>query len=163
MAAPKGNQYALGNNGGRPSKYQPEFCEKVIELGKEGKSLTQMCAHFDISRQTIDNWAEQNPEFLEALTRARVHMQAKLEEMGFDGLTSREFNAAVWKTTMQARFPWDYTERREHKIDGQIDIVDKTPVEMARMLNFAVHQLAHDHAQMEAEGLQGPDNKPEDG
>ena len=32
MGAPKGNQYALGNNGGRPSKYKPEYCDEVIEF-----------------------------------------------------------------------------------------------------------------------------------
>lgn len=99
---------------GRPSDYKPEYCEQVVDLGKAGKSVAQMCAHFDISRQTIDNWAEAHPEFLEALSRAKVHMQAKLEELGFAGLTSDKFNAAVWKVTMAARFRADYTERTEH-------------------------------------------------
>ena len=99
--------------GGRPTKYQPEYCETVIDLGKEGKSLAQMCAHFDVARSTIDQWAEDYSEFSEALSRAKVHMQAKLEEMGFSGLTSKEFNAPVWKKTMEARFRDDYTERKE--------------------------------------------------
>jgi len=98
---------------GRPSTYKPEYCEDVVALGKDGKSVAQMCAHFDISRQTIDNWAIANPEFLEALNRAKVHMQAKLEELGFSGLVNKDFNAAVWKTTMAARFRDDYTERKE--------------------------------------------------
>lgn len=108
---------------GRPSKYDPSYCEEVVELGKEGKSLAQMCAHFDIARSTIDQWAEDNPEFSEALSRAKVHMQAKLEEMGFSGLANREFNAAVWKTTMQARFREDYTERREVDHKGQVVVI----------------------------------------
>lgn len=108
---------------GRPSKYDPSYCDVVVELGKEGKSLAQMCAHFDVTRQTIDNWAEQHPEFLEALNRARVHMQAKLEEMGFAGLTNKEFNAAVWKKTMEARFRDDYTERKEVDHKGQMVMI----------------------------------------
>jgi hypothetical protein len=40
-------------------------------------------------------------------------MQAKLEEMGFAGLGSKDFNAAVWKVTMAARFRDDYTERKD--------------------------------------------------
>lgn len=99
---------------GRPTSYKPEYCEQVIELGREGKSVAQMCAHFDISRQTIDNWAAEHEEFLEAFMRAKVHMQAKLEEIGFTGLVSKDFNAAAWKTTMQARFRDDYTERKEY-------------------------------------------------
>ena len=92
-------------------------------MGKEGKSVAQMCSHFDIARSTIDYWAEQNPEFSEAFTRAKNHMQAKLEELGFDGLKNREFNAAVWKTTMAARFRDDYTERKEHKHEGALNLL----------------------------------------
>ena len=63
----------------RPTDYQPSYCEDVIALGKQGKSKAQMAAHFDVSRQTIDNWAAANPEFLEALTRAMAHCQACAE------------------------------------------------------------------------------------
>jgi hypothetical protein len=106
---------------GQPTLYREEYCAEVVELGKLGKSVAQMCAHFDISRQTIDNWADANPAFLEALNRAKVHMQAKLEEMGFSGLTDKNFNAAVWKKTMEARFRDDYTERKE--VNGNLAAV----------------------------------------
>lgn len=98
---------------GRPSKYLPEYCETVIELGKQGKSLAQMCAHFDIARSTIDQWAEDHPDFSEALSRAKVHAQAWWEDQGMTGLTLQGFNAAVWKKSVEARFREDYTERKE--------------------------------------------------
>lgn len=119
----------MPNKMGRPTKYRPEYCQQVIEMGKEGKSIAQMCSQFDISRQTIDNWAAENPDFLDALTRARVHMQAKLEEMGLAGLGSRDFNAQLWKTTMQARFREDYTERQKTEITGK-DGKDLIPGEL---------------------------------
>jgi hypothetical protein len=99
------------------SKYKPEYCEQVIALGKEGKSPAEMCAHFDISRQTIDNWAETHPDFLEAYTRAKVHCQAWWEKTGRESLFMDKFNAPVWKKSMEARFREDYTERQEHKHD----------------------------------------------
>lgn len=107
---------------GRPTAYRPEYCEQVIELGKQGKSLIQMCAHFDIARQTIDNWAAVNPDFLEALSRAKVHAQAFWEDEGFKGMTSDKFNAAVWKKSMEARFREDYTERHEHDVRQNVVI-----------------------------------------
>ncbi len=99
---------------GRPTEYREEYCEAVVELGKEGKSPAQMAASFDVSRQTIDNWAAAHPEFLEALSRAKAHAQAWWETKGVDGMTADKFNALVWKTSMQARFREDYTERHEH-------------------------------------------------
>ena len=113
MPAPEGNQNAVGRREGRPSLYKPEYCEDVISMGKEGKSLAQMCSHFDIGRPTIDRWADDHEEFREALSRARAHMQAHLEVMGYTGMTADRFNGHVWIKTMQARFRSDYTERSE--------------------------------------------------
>lgn len=121
---------------GQPTKYKKEYCSEVVELGKQGKSVAQMCAHFDISRQTIDNWAAANPEFLDALTRARTHMQAVLEALAFDGLKNKEFNAALWKTTMQARFREEYTERKEISgpEGGPIEFAETAPSEKLKAL-----------------------------
>lgn len=117
MAKPKGYVF------GRPTLYKPEHCDVVIELGKEGKSLVQMCAHFDITRQTIDNWAKDHPDFLEALSIAKVHCQDWWERAGQQGmyLGSSGFNAAVWKKSVEARFREDYTERQEHKLSGDAE------------------------------------------
>jgi DNA-binding XRE family transcriptional regulator len=105
---------------GRPTAYDPAYCEQVIELGKAGKSKAQMASQFDVSRQTIDNWAEAHPEFLEALTRAMAHCQAWWENQGQSGLTTPGFNAAVWKKSVEARFREDYTERQEQTVHGDI-------------------------------------------
>ena len=114
----------------RPSKYDPAYCETVVELGKAGKSLAQMCAHFDISWQTIDNWAEAHPEFLEALSRAKVHAQSWWEDQGVLGMTADKFNAAVWKKSMEARFRDDYTERQEIDHSGQVVTIAKDAADL---------------------------------
>ena len=105
---------------GRPSAYDPAYCDKVVELGKAGKSKAQMAAHFDVSRQTIDNWASDYPDFLEALNRAMAHCQAWWETKGAEGMEKPGFNAAVWKKSVEARFRDDYTERREVSHSGEI-------------------------------------------
>lgn len=108
---------------GRPTSYRPEYCEKVIELGKLGKSLAQFASNFNVSRQTIDNWAEDYPEFLEALNKAKAHAQDWWENAGQEGmfLGGSGFNAAVWKATVQARFREDYTERQEIHQTGSME------------------------------------------
>ncbi len=98
---------------GRPSAYDAAYCDEVIDLGKQGKSKAQMAAAFDVSRQTIDNWAAAHEEFLEALSRAEAHAQAYWEDKGETNIAVPGFNAAIWKKTMEARFRDDYTERRE--------------------------------------------------
>lgn len=120
MAEEVANSEPDKHAGGRPSDYRAEYCDDVIALGKEGKSRAQMASHFDVSRQTIDNWAEAHPEFLEALTRALTHCQAWWEDKGQSGLILPGFNAAVWKKSVEARFRDDYTERQEQTVKGEL-------------------------------------------
>jgi hypothetical protein len=104
---------------GRPTLYRPEYCERVVELGKQGKSRVQIADALDLnSRSTLDDWAEVHPEFSEALTRAKMAEQAYWEELGHQALFADRFQAVVWKTSMQARFREDYTEKRINEHSG---------------------------------------------
>lgn len=122
---------------GRPTSYRPEYCEKVIELGKLGKSLAQFASNFNVARSTIDQWAEDYPEFSEALNKAKAHAQDWWENAGQEGmfLGGSGFNAAVWKTTVQARFRDDYTERSEVVTTATVNLkhslTDMTDEELA--------------------------------
>lgn len=126
----------------RPSKYEPSYCDVVVELGKAGKSVAQMCANFDISRQTIDNWAEAHPEFLEALSRAKMHAQSWWEDQGVSGMTADKFNAAVWKKSMEARFREDYTERQEIDHSGKIETADIDNRQLSRAILAVLGEAA---------------------
>lgn len=142
MGAPIGNQNAVGNNGGRPTKYDPAFCAQVVELGKQGKSFTQIAVEIGYSKATLIGWSNQHLEFSTALTRAKECEQAWWEQKGMDGLTADKFNSAVWSKSMSARFRDDYTERREVAgvADQPIQVEDKsmTPRSLAREIAFAL-------------------------
>ncbi|HEY8879202.1 MAG TPA: hypothetical protein VIN03_16660 [Roseateles sp.] len=107
---------------GRPSGYRPEYCEQVIEWGKQGKSKAWMASQLDISRQTLDNWCDANPEFLDAMTRARAHAQAWWEDQGQAYMLMPQgagtFNASVWSRSMAARFPEDWREKTSTELTG---------------------------------------------
>lgn len=109
----------LMNKLGRPTKYRPEFCKIVIELGRIGKSKAQIAAdeRIDVSRVTLDEWCTQNPAFLYALTRARDLALAEWENKAENGIASVGFNSGLWGRIMSARFPDDYREVRELKAD----------------------------------------------
>ena len=128
--------------GGRPSKYDPAYCEQVVALGKEGKSLTQIAVALDVPKSTLISWSNAHLEFSTALTRAKECEQAWWEQKGMDGLTADKFNSAVWSKSMSARFREDYTERREVAgvADQPIQIEDKTttPRALAREIAFGL-------------------------
>ena len=106
---------------GRPTDYNPDFCELVIELGKQGKSVAQMASECDVSKQTMLTWASIYPEFLDALTLAKTHSQNWWESKGQDNLLSSggvSLNAGVWSRSMAARFPDDWRENKGVELTG---------------------------------------------
>lgn len=98
---------------GRPTKYKKEFCATVIAVGEIGGWLSEMAEACDVHRNTMDEWAANHPEFLEALTRAKQKAQAWFEREGRLGLTADKFNAPLWQKQMSARHRDEYTERNE--------------------------------------------------
>lgn len=99
--------------GGRPTKYKPEFCETVIEVGAYGGWISEMAEACDVHRSTMDEWASIHPEFSAAFTRAKQKAQSWFEIQGREGLTADKFNSALWQKQMSARHRDEYTERRE--------------------------------------------------
>lgn len=98
---------------GRPSLYRPEYCEKVIELGRKGCSPAEIASDLDVDRATLIRWSGEHEEFRTALTRAKIHEQAWWEKAGKAGMVADRFNAQVWTKSVAARFREDYTERQE--------------------------------------------------
>ena len=103
---------------GRPTDYKPEYCERVIEYGRAGKSITWMAASLDVAKSTLYLWIDEHPEFSDAITRARQLSQQWWEDAGQNALASREFNAPVWSKSMAARFPDEWRDSAKHEHTG---------------------------------------------
>jgi hypothetical protein len=68
MPATRGNQYAKGNKGGRPTKYKPDYAETAQRLcAKCGYTDVQLADWFKVSPRTINEWKLKHSEFGEAL------------------------------------------------------------------------------------------------
>ena len=103
---------------GRPSSYDPAYCEQVVKLGAEGNSPEEISAEINVPRTTMDSWAEKYPEFSEALTRAKDLELVWWEKVGKRALFADKFQQQVWAKSMQARFRHKYTERVENTLQG---------------------------------------------
>lgn len=98
---------------GRKHTYKPEYCERVIELGREGNSEAEISVEIDVPRATIYRWKQEIPEFAAAMQRAKDCEQHWWERQGKAGMWADKFNAQVWTRSMSARFRNDYAERKE--------------------------------------------------
>jgi hypothetical protein len=100
---------------GRPSEYDPAFCEVVIAAGREGKSRAEIAAELDCTRETLNEWAKAHPEFSDALNRAKEFELAWWEGKARVGVDKGgQVNAALWSRSVSGRFPAEpYRERTE--------------------------------------------------
>lgn len=104
---------------GRPSEYEPSYCEKVIELGKEGASVVEMACEIGVSRNTLEtNWTEAHPEFLEAFIYAKQLSQVWWERAGRTGMLHKSIDGGIWSRSMAARFPADWREVKGTELSG---------------------------------------------
>jgi len=103
----------------RPTDYDPSFCERVLELGRKGKSITVMAAELNVCRDTIYEWARVHPEFSDALTRAKTLAQAWWEDTGQAAMFMPGFNGSVWSRSMAARFPEEWRESTKTELTGK--------------------------------------------
>lgn len=107
---------------GRPSTYDPAYCEKVVELGKLGKSIEQICYVLNTPVRTLYEWRDRYEEFSQALDDAKAFEQAWWEEQAslymLEHKDAPKLNASLWSRSMAARFPKKYRESVKQEITG---------------------------------------------
>lgn len=122
MPAPKGNKFAEGNNGGRPTKLTPEIFESTQEYFESCKdhddnktpselpTTAGLAVWLHVSQKTIFNWAEGNEEFLQLLGDLNAEQEKRLINKGLLG----EYNSNLAKFILSARH--EYREKTDTDI-----------------------------------------------
>ena len=107
---------------GRPSLYDPAYVDRVIELGKIGKSTEAIGAILGVGTKTLYNWRDEHPEFLHALELAKEYELQWWEDIAqthmVENKESDKLNATIWSRSMAARFPKKYRESTKQEITG---------------------------------------------
>lgn len=108
---------------GRPTKYDPKYCEEVLRMGAQGYSVVEMAAEIGVKRDTLEtNWPDKHPDFLEAFTQAMQLSQSWWEKQGRIALFADKFQNALWARSMAARFPKDWRESKNIDHSGQVAV-----------------------------------------
>lgn len=61
---------------GRPSKYDPAYCEAILKHCEDGSSISSFAASLNVSRSTITQWGNEHPEFSSAVKAAKAKVAA---------------------------------------------------------------------------------------
>lgn len=95
---------------GRPTKYDPAFCDVVIEEMSKGYSKEATAGYLRISKNTLYEWAKAHPDFADAITIGESLSQRHWEETLVKHKThtknGTQINSQVFNLNMKNRFGW---------------------------------------------------------
>jgi hypothetical protein len=112
--------------GGRPTDYDPKYCDMIVEAMTQGKSVAAFAADIGKARSTINYWAEHFPEFSEALKKGKAACAAWWEERIRDIVKGKEGNvtAAIFGLKNMAAEDWKDKHELEHSGNVTVKLVN---------------------------------------
>lgn len=123
---------------GRPSKYDPAFCEVAYAKLAEGYSVLAVAAEIGVNKTTLYEWADKHPEFSNALKTGQGAAAAWWEARLRDIASGEPGNAtaAIFGLKNRARDEWADVTRNEHTgaDGGPIETADVSP--RAKLADF---------------------------
>jgi len=123
-------------NEGRPTKYKPEYCQKVIEFGKQGYSMAEMASELGVDKASvIKDWPLAHPEFSTALKEARCHSEAWWAGVARKGIENQKVNTPLWSRVMASQFGWSDKiqldqQIQSHNVNLNKDVSQLSPEEL---------------------------------
>lgn len=93
MAAPEGNRFAEGNEGGRPPVYQTTFVEQARKLCALGATDMELADFFGVARSTIYAWRNEHEEFSDAVIAGKDRADHRVERALFERAVGYTFES----------------------------------------------------------------------
>ena len=101
---------------GRPTSYRPEFCQRVIKLMSEGRSLDGCAALLGVHPDSLYTWQKLHPEFSDAVKAGRAAGTAFWETRLLDVAQGGSGNAQAvqWalRNRSRAASGWDHAHAK---------------------------------------------------
>lgn len=97
-------------SGGRPTKYDPAFCDVAAEFMRDGYSAAALAGHLRVAYSTLRLWEKEHPEFSAAIKEGRagaaLWWEARLRDLAQKG----EGNATACVFGLKNRVPEEWRD-----------------------------------------------------
>lgn len=131
--------------GGRPTKYDPSYCDLVEEEMGKGFSLTAFAGIIGVSRSTITEWMNVNPEFSLAVNRAKAKMllawERKSLKVADNGGTGGQSTLIIFGLKNMGGDEWAEKSETKSTVDLKLTpeiTADMTPAQAAEAFAIAL-------------------------
>jgi len=123
---------------GQPTKYQPKFCQMLIEYFdvdpakkvKEVPTLAGFAIRIGVHRDTLHEWSKIHPDFEYVYKRAKDYQERFLVNRGLAGEIDTVFGIFTAKNVLGWR---DRQPGEEDKINIQVSLADRMEKSRARV------------------------------
>lgn len=105
---------------GRPSKYKPVYCDEVINTMATGLSLTAFAGDIGVSRETVNNWQHEHPEFLDAVKTAKAKRTLALEKQMLAMENGPAVTARIFALKNADPEEWREKQHIEHGVTSEL-------------------------------------------
>jgi hypothetical protein len=110
----------LKGNVGRPSEYDPAYCDAVIEYMAQGFSLTAFAGSIRKSRDAVYAWIRIHSEFSDAVSRARMARVTALEAKLLRSRKGAETSAAIF--ALRNADPTEWRDVKHTSVDHNVRV-----------------------------------------
>ena len=118
---------------GRPTKYDPSYCDDIIEFCKDGSSISSFAASIGVSRSTITEWASVDSEFSAAVKAAKTAVAAWYDKAARKIAMDGGGNATICIFGLKNFDEEDFRDKVETHFSGHVktERVERTIVDPA--------------------------------
>jgi hypothetical protein len=134
---------------GRPTKYPKDACKRIIEYGKQGMCMAEMASEFEVTRETLYEWARVHEDFSDSLTCAQELSEGYWARQVREGLKMppSDFQGAANLKYMAQRFRgWSekaHVDTKDVSSESGTETPDN-PRDTARRVAFLLSKVAQD-------------------
>lgn len=111
---------------GRPTLYDPKYCEEVVDFMSQGYSVTAFAGSIGVSRQTIYEWAGVHESFSDALNEGRARSAVWWENTLRTIASGGEGNATAAIFGLKNRVADEWRDKSVSEIEGKLQVEDVT-------------------------------------
>lgn len=104
---------------GRPSSYDPSYCDAVVEYLGQGHSIMAFAGEIGVTRQTVHNWMNAHPEFFDAVKVGQAKAVQVWEKALLTVALEGGGNATAAIFGLKNRAPEDWRDKTEQEITGK--------------------------------------------